>query len=96
MDVEKLTELWLTFCVNNNNDIDLTLDSLVEMENTILKKDYKLHDLTTENNMNKKESMDKRGFNANRDTYPLYMYIILQNHLYFVSSGQTLYSITAF
>lgn len=74
VDVEKLTEFWLTFCVNNNNDIDPTLDSLVKMENTVLKKDYKLHDLTMENNMNRKQSMDKQGFNANRDTYPLHMY----------------------
>ncbi|KAM0729459.1 DNA polymerase alpha subunit B [Formica fusca] len=68
VDVEKLTELWLTFCVNNNNDIDPTLDTLVNMENTVLKKDYKLHGLIMENNTNKKQStMDKQGFSANRD-----------------------------
>lgn len=77
MDVEKLTELWLTFCVNNNiDDIDPTLGNLVKMENTILKKDYKLHDLTMENNTNIKQSMDKQGFSANRDTYPLIFYKI--------------------
>jgi len=76
VDVEKLTELWLTFCVNNNNDIDPTLGSLVKMENAVLKKDYKLHDLTMENNTNRKQSMDKQGFSANRDTYPLIFYKI--------------------
>lgn len=72
VDVEKLTELWLTFCVNNNSDIDPTLATLVKMENAVLKKDYKLHDSTMENNANKNQStMDKQGFSANRNTYPL-------------------------
>ncbi|XP_072748793.1 DNA polymerase alpha subunit B [Anoplolepis gracilipes] len=69
VDVEKLTELWLTFCVNNNNDIDPTLDTLVNMENAVLKKDYKLHGLIMENDINKKQStMDKQGFSGERDT----------------------------
>lgn len=76
--MEKLTELWLTFCVNNNNDIDPTLDALVNMENAVLKKDYKLHGLIMENNMNKKQTtMDKQGFSVNRDMYPLISYKIV-------------------
>lgn len=72
VDVEKLTELWLTFCVNNNSDIDPTLSTLVKMENAILKKDCKSHDLITEDNENKIQStMDKQEFNVKRDTYPL-------------------------
>lgn len=40
MDTEKLTELWLTFCVNNNFDINPTVNNLNKMEHAILMKDY--------------------------------------------------------
>ena len=42
VDLDKLTELWLTFCVNNDADIQPTIDNLIKMEHLILKKDYKL------------------------------------------------------
>lgn len=51
MDVEKLTELWLTFCLNNDNNIDPTIKALIEMENAILKKDFKLDNSTKKNDV---------------------------------------------
>lgn len=68
VDVEKFTELWLTFCVNNNTDIDPTIDTLVKMEHSVLKKDYKLHSSTTESHT-KQEQSTKRHFIANETGY---------------------------
>lgn len=42
VDMDKLTELWLTFCVNNDADIQPTITNLKKMECMMLKKDYKL------------------------------------------------------
>ncbi|XP_011644932.1 DNA polymerase alpha subunit B isoform X1 [Pogonomyrmex barbatus] len=61
VDVEKLTELWLTFCVNNNTDIDPTVNTLIKMEHAVLK-DYKLHDSTVENNVNQEQSTAEKHF----------------------------------
>ncbi|XP_011867572.1 PREDICTED: DNA polymerase alpha subunit B [Vollenhovia emeryi] len=58
VDVEKLTELWLTFCVNNDTDIDPTVDTLVKMERAVLK-DYKPHDSTVESPAKQQEPMEK-------------------------------------
>ncbi|KYN01294.1 PREDICTED: DNA polymerase alpha subunit B [Cyphomyrmex costatus] len=51
VDLDKLTELWVTFCVNNDADIQPTIDNLIKMEHMILKKDYKL-DHTSHYNKN--------------------------------------------
>lgn len=69
--MEKLTELWLTFCVNNNSDIDPTLDTLIKLENAVLKKDYKLSDLRTESNVNQEQNAIDEHFVENRSMYPL-------------------------
>lgn len=72
MDVEKLTELWLTFCINNNTDIEPTVDTLIKMESTTLKVDYKLHDSTRKNVHAKQEQNTvEKHFAANEAVYPL-------------------------
>lgn len=71
MDVEKLTELWLTFCVNNDNNIDPTIKALLEMENAILKKDYKLDNSTKENDVEPQQKTKDEHFIENEALYPL-------------------------
>lgn len=77
VDVEKLTELWLTFCVNNNSEIDPTIDTLYEMENAVLKNDYKLNNLSTENNVNQEQSTMDEHFIENIASYPLIFHKII-------------------
>ncbi|XP_024887193.1 DNA polymerase alpha subunit B [Temnothorax curvispinosus] len=65
VDVEKLTELWLTFCVNNNTDIDPTVDTLVKMERTVLK-DYNVHDSTKEGHAKQEPITKEKHLMANQ------------------------------
>ncbi|KAL0131721.1 hypothetical protein PUN28_002935 [Cardiocondyla obscurior] len=65
IDVEKLTELWLTFCVNNNTDIDPSVDTLLELERVILKKCYKLPNSATKSHVNQEQSTVEKHFITN-------------------------------
>lgn len=78
VDIEKLTELWLTFCVNNDNNIDPTVKALVEMENAILKKDdtQKLSNSTKENDAEPQQNTTDEHFIKNEALYPLTFYQI--------------------
>ncbi|XP_011696831.1 PREDICTED: DNA polymerase alpha subunit B isoform X2 [Wasmannia auropunctata] len=65
VDVEKLTELWLTFCVNNNTDIDPTVDNLIKMERAILIKDRKVRDPTTKSSVKQEQNTTEKRFITN-------------------------------
>lgn len=81
MDVEKLTELWLTFCLNNDNKIDPTIKTLIEMENAVLKKDYKL-DNSTKKDMEQQQDTKDTCFIQNEALYPLIFYYVFIRLLY--------------
>ncbi|EFN81326.1 hypothetical protein EAI_14123 [Harpegnathos saltator] len=81
VDVEKLTELWLTFCVNNDNNIDPTIDALIELENTVLKKDYKSDNLTKENCVEPQQDAKDEHFIEN-EALTLHMIIIVKAMMY--------------
>lgn len=77
VDVEKFTEMWLTFCINNNDDIDPTLEGLIKMENIVLK--TKSHDISKENNTNQEQTtVDKEFIESATFLYPLIFYKVLE------------------
>lgn len=79
IDVEKLSELWLTFCYNNDIDIDPTIDTLIKMEYAVLK-DYKLHDSNIESHTKQEQSTMEKHFITNEAVYPLILKLIVLTH----------------
>lgn len=75
IDVEKLSELWLTFCYNNAIEINPTIDTLIKMEFAVLK-DYKLHDLNIESHTKQEEST-MENFITNEAVYPLTLKLVI-------------------
>jgi len=56
INIEKFAELWLTFRITSNKSINLTFNTLLEMEKAILK-DHKFDDSTMKNI--EEDTMDK-------------------------------------
>jgi hypothetical protein len=57
ISIEKFAELWLTFRITNNKSINLTFNTLLEMEKAILK-EQKLDDSTMKNIENQEDTRD--------------------------------------
>lgn len=76
VDMEKFTELWLTFCISNDKEIEPTIDILAQMENTVLKTDCKIRNTTTENNTNQERATQDEQFITNRTVYPLIFHLL--------------------
>lgn len=74
-------ELWLTFCVNGNKNIDPTIETLVEMENEVLKKNYEPHDSTVEYDIKLKEDTKDDHFMQTEFVYPLHFIRILYSFI---------------